>query len=156
MGLNLRSPCNKESVEQFLPQLVSLLCEIAIRNRKYAQYPIAIISQLLSGPAIADQNYKTDLAQQLVNRFKRQVNIGYIEIWLQRALLATGAQKDFNEALCKYVANTQTEPLWNVSWVKSKYLGDITWNSTEFIDRKILGEITPFIKMDEISVFEYN
>lgn len=147
---------NKESVEQFLPQLVSILCEIAIRNRKYAQYPIAIISQLLSGPAITDQNYKTDLAQQLVNRFKKQVNIGYIEIWLQRALLATGTQKDFNEALCKYVANTKTEPLWNVSWVDPKYLGDITWNSTEFIDRKILSEITPFIKMDEISVFEYN
>lgn len=147
---------NKESVEQFLPQLVSILCEIAIRNRKYAQYPIAIISQLLSGPAITDQNYKTDLAQQLVNRFKKQVNIGYIEIWLQRALLATGTQEDFNEALCKYVANTKTEPLWNVSWVDPKYLGDITWNSTEFIDRKILGKVTPFIKMDEISVFEYS
>lgn len=147
---------NKESVEQFLPQLVSILCEIAIRNRKYAQYPIAIISQLLSGPAITDQNYKTDLAQQLVNRFKKQVNIGYIEIWLQRALLATGTQKDFNEALCKYVANTKIEPLWDVSWVDPRYLGEITWNSTEFIDRKILSEITPFIKMDEISVFEYN
>lgn len=146
---------NKESVEQFFPQLVSILCEIAIRNRKYAQFPIAIISQILSRPAIKDQNYKSDLAQQLVDRFKKQVNIGYIEIWLQRALLATGTQEDFNEALCKFVANTNTEPLWNVSWVNQEYLDKISWNSTEFIDREILGKTTPFIEMDEISVFEY-
>lgn len=146
---------NKEHVEQHFPQLVSILCEIAIRNRKHAQFPIAIISQLLSRPAIPDQQYKSDLAQQLVDRFKKQVNIGYIEIWLQRALLATGTQEDFNEALCKYVENTNTKPLWNVSWVKQEYLDKIAWNSTEFIDREALCKITPFIEMDEISVFGY-
>lgn len=145
----------EKNVEQFLPELVSILCEIAMRNRKFAQFPIAIISQLLKGPAILGHKYKRDLARQLIDRFKKQVNIGYLEIWLQRTLLPMGIKEDFNEPLCKYVSNTSTTPLWNVSWTDQRYLDKIAWDSAEFIDRKALGDVAPFIEMDELSVFDY-
>lgn len=153
LSKKLRQKRHRNEAEKFLPQLIATLCEIALRNRKYAQYPLAIISQLLE--STPNTELKCELGQQVVDRFQKQEDIWYLEIWLQRALRPTGLKFNFKEPLCKCITGDNTQIIWNTEWVNSDYLNKIEWDTLDFIDRIALSKTSPAMDIREFSPFDY-
>ncbi|MCB4773578.1 MAG: hypothetical protein LGB05_08170, partial [Sulfurovum sp.] len=78
-------------------------------------------------------------------------NTGYMQIWLQRAIIKLDLEDDFfDENICKLVENSKIE-LWNNDWLNDDIKN--IFNKNSIIDREKIDSLDEVISNDEVLLF---
>lgn len=130
--------------------LISIITDIAYRNPK--TYPVisAILSKLFS--LIKDEEKRNQIVKSVFNKLISLPNTEYFNIWFQRAIIKYEDIIEFRGNLCKIISG-ENEKLWNSEWIKNNTIKKIL-EKNEFINRELLNEIEPIIKIEEIELFK--
>ncbi|MDD3507417.1 MAG: RNA-directed DNA polymerase [Parabacteroides sp.] len=130
--------------------LISIIVDIIFKNPRTYPIGFAIISKLLD--LDKKLNNKDILITDILNKFKKIPNTGHMQIWLQRISYPLNKNIEFTENICKLLNNDSLN-IWESNWLNPKLKSLI--ESSRFIDREKLQEISPILEMSEISFFEY-
>lgn len=128
--------------------IISIIIDLAVKNPKVQPVCFAIISKILTLMKDVD---RLILIKRLKAKFEKLPNIGYLEIWFQRAVKNYDDSIEFNEPLCNLVKDTSVR-IWDSSWVGSRELSEIM-ESTSILDVDSYREIDSIIKLDEFDLF---
>ena len=127
--------------------MISIVVDIASNNPKTYPVSCALLSKLLGK---MNPTSRTQVIRKIQSKFANIANIGYMEIWLQRAILSEPFL-EFDEKLCKLVQGDQVE-LWDSSWIGSPTLKLII-EETSIIDQDALNGLGPEIEAYEFNLF---
>jgi RNA-directed DNA polymerase len=140
---------NITTSKENIPVLISILVDIALKNPRTYSISSAILSKFLS--LVESKEVQNQILNSIVARFNKIPNVGHLEVWLQRVVLKTDRQRDFDEKLCKKV-NDPTIHLWNSEWL-NKNLRDLIENES-IVDEEILQSIDEVINIEEVQLFD--
>lgn len=129
--------------------VVSIVIDIAYKNPKVYPVCFAIFSKFLA--LIPSDRDKMALIKKVQSKFTRLPNVGYMEIWFQRAIKVKLKKVFLNEPLCKLVKGKKVE-IWNSDWISSPDLKNII-KSVGIIDHAKLIEAEPIINSIEFDLF---
>lgn len=132
--------------------MLGIITNIAIRNPKYYNWSVAIISILIS--MLAQSKRKTT-ASMIVRKFEGIPNTGLLDIWLQRTTFPEHPLRKLNEPFCKLVTLNSypgNELLWSLSWLAEPDLKKIIIK-TPVIDFEALKELKTVIDRVETDSF---
>jgi RNA-directed DNA polymerase len=129
--------------------LISILADIMFKNPR--TYPIgaAILSKFLSLINSGDEKIK--IINTVISKFRLLPNIGYLEIWIQRIVLKTGHEINFEETICRKL-NYANISLWNSNWLNDNRLKQLI-NNCSIVERKIIEEMDEIIEEEEVRLF---
>jgi len=131
--------------------LISIVVDIAYHNPRTYPIFIAILSVLFS--LLNDNEKISNISEKVMNKFQSIPNTGYMQIWLQRALIKIdNIDLNFNENICKVVNNDTSINLWNNKWLQPSVVKLIEKN--KIIDIDVLNNIDSIINDDEILLFK--
>ena len=133
--------------------LIAIVIDIAINSPKIYQQALACISNLIN--RIEDEEIKINLIKDVYNKLSALPNIGHIQIWMQRITIPLDKKygnNPYSETLCKIIYGDHNE-LWNLEWLKPDLCVDLPID--KICDNKVLGEMVPYIKIEEVDVFGY-
>lgn len=128
--------------------LASIATDIAFHNPRCYPHIAAIISKLLS---FVERNEQFSLAERIRKKIERLPNTGYMQVWLQRAVIAFREQMHFSDPLCRLVSD-QPADIWNSDWVSSTKL-KAKLKPQKIVDKKTLEKTVPVIPVDEVDLF---
>lgn len=137
-----------ESLDITYSAIISIITDLAVKNPKVQPVCFAIVSKILTLMEDAD---RLVLIKRLKAKFEKLPNIGYLEVWFQRAIKDYDDSIEFNESLCKLVKDTSVR-IWDSSWVGSRELSNIM-DSIAILDLESYREIDPIIKLGEFDLF---
>ena len=130
--------------------LISIIVDIAFISPKVYPISMAVISVLLR---FLDDNDRAKIVDKINKKFSKIPNIGFIQIWLQRAIINyDNIQLDSDEKLTQLVKG-DTVTLWNTNWAVDKLQKIVSENP--IIDRNIIDSLDAQIRSDEVSLFTY-
>lgn len=130
--------------------LASILVDIAYNNPRTYPTIVAILSKILS--LEIDKNNVTEILNSIQNKFKKIPNIGHLQIWLQRLTLKINEKMEYDELLCKKVADENVQ-IWNISWLSQQIQNIFFENS--IVDKQKIEDMTQTIEPKEIKLFTY-
>lgn len=131
--------------------LSAIVVEIAMNSPKVYSLAVSVISKLMTYlNTIEDREM---LAKNILNKFSRLPNIGYLQIWMQRMTFDMTTPMGYTEPLCKIVESKQNVEIWNNKWLKDEYTADFPLYS--MCSDWIRDKFTPIIDIDEVSIFDY-
>ena len=108
-------------------QLISILVDIAFNNPDNLNVCIVLISELAKN---LSKKAMIGLIESIQNKFSDIPNTEFLSIWLQRIIITTKSDYEFNETICKKVANP-TIKIWNSDWLNYDILEESIINVTE-------------------------
>ncbi|EPM8193442.1 RNA-directed DNA polymerase [Yersinia enterocolitica] len=129
--------------------IISIIIDISYRNPRTYPVAFAILSKYLS--LITDLEERTSLIRRINIKFNKLPNIGYMEIWFQRAIKSNIETITFNEKLCHLVIE-QNNSVWNSEWIGSAEITRVM-TTTSIIDLTKLNEIEDVIDSLEFDLF---
>jgi len=138
-----------KSIDPLKP-LIAIAVDIAVHNPK--TYPVcaAILSKLLN--FIKEKSEIIDIIKQIKHRFDYVPNVGLMHVWLQRISYPFDNTIEYEEPLCKLVAEEgKNEKLWNKEDIPEKLKNVI--DEKKIIDRDSLKEIKEVIPPEEFELF---
>lgn len=129
--------------------LISILVDIMFKNPR--TYPIgsAILSKFLS--LIESDSEQLKILNSVISKFRILPNIGYLEIWIQRVVIKTVHEIQFEEPICKKINNSSI-PLWNSDWLNNNALKRIITNES-IVERTVIEEMNKIIEEEEVRLF---
>ena len=128
--------------------IISIVIDIAIKNPKTQPVCFAIVSKIIS----LMNNIERDLLiDKLKIKFDKQLNIGYLEIWFQRAIKNHSGNIGYKEKLCNYIYDKKIE-VWNSNWISDKAILKIM-KEVHFVDQSLFSSSLPVIKSNEFDLF---
>ena len=131
--------------------MISIIVDISYHNPRTYPIFIAILSVLFS--LLNDNEKISNISEKVMNKFQSIPNTGYMQIWLQRALIKIdNIDLNFNENICKVVNNDTSINLWNNKWLQPSVVKLIEKN--KIIDIDMLSNIDSIINDDEILLFK--
>ena len=113
---------------------------------------MAILAKLLSHIPERDRR---KVAKQILEKFKRLPNTGYLQVWLQRIMKPSGIRLDYTERFCRIVDGTG-ESLWNNDWLIEDTGLHSMMQGADIVDRSKLKQVTPIMGEEEIDIFASN
>lgn len=130
--------------------LISIFTDIAMCSPKSYKIVLSIISQLIN--QITTTKERVRVVKDIYAKFQRFLDIGEIQIWMQRITYQMPETVDYNEDICRIVNNEPGVELWNNDWVDDAYKKDFPQYAicTDWIR----DSFTPVIDIDEVSLFE--
>ncbi|SHI81522.1 Reverse transcriptase (RNA-dependent DNA polymerase) [Actinomyces denticolens] len=134
--------------------IIAVIVDIMYRSPRTYPHAASIISKLLS---FEDGSTASDLCQKIFSRLHDMPNIGFLEIWLQRVMLAYDVKCNYREKLCQIVTSLRDQveagdsSLWNSSWLVNRCQDML--NKTYIVDRGAIGQIDKVIPVEETEVF---
>ena len=108
-------------------QLISILVDIAFNNPDNLNVCIVLISELAKS---LSKKAMIGLIESIQNKFSDIPNTEFLSIWLQRIIITTKSDYEFNETICKKVVNP-TIKIWNSDWLNYDILEESIINVTE-------------------------
>lgn len=129
--------------------LISIITQISYENSKSYSIVAAILSKLFKQ---LEETEREKIINKVLKKLKLVLNIGYFEIWLQRAIIKEKVNIEFEEKICKVIALGEGT-LWNNDWIASKKIKDIL-NKNSIVDKKLLNESEEIISSKEVDVFK--
>lgn len=142
---------NKQLTQSKLQkECFALALEIGCQNPSAFPAAIGTISRILNG---LDKAVRDDLLSTLVSRVERMPQNGFYELWLQRITVPFQFPTVFQERLCLKVLSPKAK-VWSSDW-----LSGISYKKAQqidFIDRKVLNEISSVVPVTEISTRLYD
>ncbi|MBS7783813.1 cobalt transporter, partial [Providencia thailandensis] len=128
--------------------IISIIVDISIKNPKVQPVCFAIISKYLS---LMNSEERASLICRLKLKFDKQPNIGYLEIWFQRAIKSYDNDIRYCENVCNYIYDKSIE-IWNSCWISDKAILQ-TIRGISFIDDKLFLQAPSIIKSSEFDLF---
>jgi len=128
--------------------LISIIVDIAYKNPRTYPVCFAILSKFIS---LLDDAGKQTLIERIQKKFTKLSNVGYMEVWFQRATKEKLIDVELNEPLCKIVKGEAVD-VWNSDWIGSVNLKKVV-NSASLIDREKLNEAKPVVDSLEFDLF---
>lgn len=136
---------NKENIEV----LISIVVDIALLNPRTYSISMAILSILFG---LIDEKLIELMVGKIVNKFNNIPNTGYMQIWLQRAIIKLQiTQKDLCEPLCKLVGGESIK-LWNNKWLYPNNIR-ILESRSNIVNQDVLNALDAEIQDDEVLLF---
>lgn len=149
----LLSLCRKniKKIDKFdyinITVLSSIIIDILIDNPRVFSVGLSIISHFTSKMNETDSQF---LVNKIYEKIKTVTNNAFMEIWMQRLTIPIHNSKiSYSDKICKIISKDETCCLWNVDWIKSKFVNIAKLN--DFI--KMDQPLDPEIQEDEISCF---
>lgn len=128
--------------------IISVIVDIAYKNPRTYPVCFAILSKFIS---LLDDQSQNNLIEKIQNKFTKLNNVGYMEVWFQRAIKNKLDDVDLSEPLCKLVKGEQVN-IWNSAWISSNALKRIM-GAADIIDKNKLDEAEPVINSLEFNLF---
>jgi len=128
--------------------IISVIVDIAYKNPRAYPACFAILSKFIS---LLDDCSQNTLIRKIQNKFTKLNNVGYMEVWFQRAIKNKLNEVDLNEPLCKLVKGEQVN-IWESAWISSRNLKNLV-ESSDIIDKGKLDEAEPVINSLEFNLF---
>ena len=108
-------------------QLISILVDIAFNNPDNLNVCIVLISELAKS---LSQKAMVGLIESIQKKFSDIPNTEFLSIWLQRIIITTKSDYEFNETICKKVVKP-TIKIWNSDWLNYDILEESIISTTE-------------------------
>lgn len=141
---------NKLSIKNTLP-LISVVTQIAYENPRAYPIAAALISKLLNYQS--NTNDKSDIINDIKNKFSQLPNVSYMNVWLQRISYFIDKSISYTEPLCMALQGV-SQTLWNFSWLKEEYQKQL--EEISIINQDKLREIGSVIPLEEVDLFAYD
>lgn len=141
---------NKLSIKNTLP-LISVVTQIAYENPRAYPIAAALISKLLNYQS--NTNDKSDIINDIKNKFSQLPNVSYMNVWLQRISYFIDKSISYTEPLCMALQGV-SQTLWNFSWLKEEYQKQL--EEISIINQDKLREISSVIPLEEVDLFAYD
>lgn len=125
----------KENQLEDIPQLISILTSIMLKNPRSIELCVIILAKLFNFLNKSQINQTID---SILRKFSYLPNTDFIEIWLQRISILSFPEKQYESILCQKVSNTENINLWNSRWLKPNKRP----NENLIIDKEKLSELT--------------
>ena len=140
-----------EMIKKDIPQLISIITDIAYRNRKVYNISCAILSKFVC--LIDDDEQKKEMIEKIERRLARIPNIGHLEIWLQRITVDFDRGRSYEEKLCRLVGRgaSGTGDIWDFSWLNGGLDEEI--GRIGIVDEKRIEDLPPSVGEDEVELF---
>lgn len=127
--------------------LISILTSIMMNNpRTYPQGSALLSLFLMKLP----KNERLRILKNIQAKFEQKPHIDLLDIWFQRISWKIDPSCPYAPALCQSVEFPQNT-LWNMDWLKENVRSIFCKNS--IVDREILNEMPPYIKIEEVDPF---
>lgn len=139
----------KYMYEKYINQIVSITLKIMIDNPKTIPICCSIISNLLS--QVENLEGKNFIINSMYNKINKQAYSDYAIIWLQRI-----TRKEFDLEISKFIDESYSMKLWDVSWVGSNSSFNRPFISPSIIDRTKFEQMTEVLFTQEIDIFNYS
>ncbi len=97
-----------------IPQLISIVTSIMIKNPRTIQICVAILHKLLSFLDNIDEIEK--IIDLIISKYSSLPNADFVEIWLQNISVINNRDKKFRSPLCQKVVNPE-KLIWNSQWL---------------------------------------
>lgn len=149
LGAYLKRIISLNNAPKQIRALISIVVDIAFHNPKAQPLAMAVLSKLLSLLNTAEE--KQGVVDQIMRKFAAVPNTGYLEIWLQRATLHSGAVPEFTEPLCMLAAGNSVQ-IWNNSWISNKRLNQVLDERT-IVDRDAMEKLPEVVAPAEVQLF---
>lgn len=128
--------------------VISCIVDMAYKNPRTYPVCFAVLSKFIS---LLDKEEQKILIQKVQTKFTNLSNVGYMEIWFQRAVKEQLKDVELNEPLCKLVKGSKVS-VWNSDWIGSVNLKKVV-DADSLVDTKKLGEAEPVIDSLEFNLF---
>lgn len=128
--------------------VISCIVDIAYKNPRVYPVCFAILSKYISMLNGEDQKL---LIKKIQSKFTRLPNVGYMEVWFQRATKQHLDDIELNEPLCHLVKGDNVN-IWNSDWIKFRELKKVM-DDFSIVDREKLLESEPVINSIEFNLF---
>lgn len=137
----------KESFNENVYAISSILVSLIIKNPKVYPVGAAILSQLLGRIENAKDHF--ELLNKILKKFSQVPNTGLLELWIQRMTLSF-PEISYDEPLTKVVKNESVD-VWELGWLNDS-LKQIIENSS-IVDADVIQELSPIIPSKEVEIF---
>jgi hypothetical protein len=97
-----------------IPQLISIVTSIMIKNPRTIQICVAILHKLLSFLDDIDEIEK--IIDLIISKCSSLPNADFVEIWLQNISVINNRDKKFRSPICQKVVNPE-KLIWNSQWL---------------------------------------
>ena len=140
-----------ETAKRDVSQLISIITDIAYRNRRVYPISCSILSRFIC--LIDDDEQKKEMIGKIERRLDQIPNIGHLEIWLQRITVDFDRDRKYEEKLCHLVepGASGTGDIWDLSWL-DEGLGEKI-DRIGIVDEKRIEELPPYIEKGEVELF---
>ena len=153
----------EESTDENPKVLIAIIMEIVMNSPRIYQHALSSVSHLINQFSSEEEKAQTTVAVR--KKLCRLPNIGHIQLWMQRitSKINTGDDESYDEPLCTIIqkqikqhtsgidTTSEKENLWNLEWIKKEYRENFPIAS--IFNKKEFDEMKPFIKSDEIDIF---
>ena len=134
--------------------LISIVTNLALNNPRTHPYAISIISKLMG--KMKDDNQKKEVFLRVANKFKNIPNTGFLEIWLQRAIIKYDfISYEFTEEICQLLEENSKLELWDLDWLNAKKIKKHFIKDNIILKEK-LKDMDKEISIEEVSIFNKN
>lgn len=123
-------------------EITSIIVDIMDNNPRVYPECIAILSKIFSFYNDANKLKKVQLIRK---RICNNMNVEYLDIWLQRLTISFSKNISYSTVLCQKIYNKNQ--IWNSAWAKCSYDEDMIINSD------IINNIEEVIPIEEINDF---
>lgn len=126
--------------------LVAVIVDIMHKNPRVYPTAASILSKFFS---LAED--KRDSYVRLIrDRFVDVPNVSFLDIWLQRIMLGSSSDVQYDEKICKIV-DGDAQALWNSEWLVNTKRSE--FNKASIVDDAKLRAIGPVISVEETEIF---
>lgn len=142
-------------------KLISITVDIALKNPRAYPLAVAIVSEFMK---FTDD--KKEVLDKIIKKFKNIPNTAFLEIWLQRLLLALELDFHTENKLCKFVVQqiAKKEPseentidIWEHAWINPSPKSTLRrcFKNNSVVDRNEIDKLPLTIKSTEVTIFNY-
>lgn len=129
-----------------LGQLVELLTEIGLSNPKVYPVLAPFLGELIKNH---EDNYEfIDTIEMIMERLTDTPHSGRMELWLQRIGPFRHQRGEYQERLCRLVANDGDVAIWDNSWINNRKIIKVI-EHCELINRDVLDGLPDMLTEDE-------
>ncbi|MCO5045384.1 MAG: RNA-directed DNA polymerase [Kiritimatiellae bacterium] len=129
--------------------LISIAVDIAYSSPRTFPVCAAIVSRLLR--SLGTETDRAHVLKTVYGKLSKLPNTGLMEVWLQRIGHFYEFHPDYEEALCRIVAEKKTA-LWNNDWITAKALKDAITPARVF-DKVAFKAMKPVVPPSEVEMF---
>lgn len=128
---------------------IAVMVELAYRNPKCYQICMALLAKFINR---LDMVNRKQAALNVLEKFMRLPNTGYLQVWLQRFMLPWKIKLNYSERLCEAVDNPFVD-IWEQNWLAcdKKLFNEMVL--TSIVNRKRIADLEPTMNDDEVSLF---
>jgi RNA-directed DNA polymerase len=115
---------------------ISILVNLAFENPRLFPLVTSALGEFVS--MLESKEEQSDILRKIEEKFKRLPNTDYFFVWLQRLFLPVNPRFSNGGRICEHVINP-SQPLWDSSWLGSKYRK--LMESTPIVNQNVKGKL---------------